>query len=338
MRASRTERLQSTAALYTVTKLRGKVSAFCANKFPCASVTYLSPAAYRHGTCASHHPGAIVETHTLAVSARLMPVSASPSPRSGRPSRPHLQKAGGLRVGDSYGNRPSRRPIGNVEHPAPAVLSGHALRQQFASSLWAPAGSDDARNAPADNDLPSLAPVADPSDGLPARQLRRPCNAVCLPTCHWQASSTRRPCGAPASSGQQLNPVQLLPTGSVTGAKNGCSRGNQQWWFHCTNREWCPGSLVVLDALRRAGRTETLTGHASHQGHRIRHGNWRNESRRESESGDRSRLEWNRGRHSAPRWQTRCTLPPCCAATTWPGYAARGFSGITSAPWRSLSR
>ena len=178
----------------------------------------------------------------------------------------------------------------------------------------------------------------DPSDGLPARQLRRPCNAVCLPTCHWQASSTRRPCGAPASSGQQLNPVQLLPTGSVTGAKNGCSRGNQQWWFHCTNREWCPGSLVVLDALRRAGRTETLTGHASHQGHRIRHGNWRNESRRESESGDRSRLEWNRGRHSAPRWQTRCTLPPCCAATTWPGYAARGFSGITSAPWRSLSR
>ena len=29
-------------------------------------------------------------------------------------------------------------------------------------------------------------------------------------------------------------------------------------------REWCPGSLVVLDTLRRAGRTETLTGQASH--------------------------------------------------------------------------
>lgn len=265
MRASRTERLQSAAALYTVTELRGKVSAFCANIFPCARVKDMPPAACRQCTCASHHPGAIVKLHTLAVSARLMPVSASPSPLDGRPSRPHLQRAGGLRAGDPRGNRQRRRAIGNVKHPAPAGLSGHALRQQFASSLRAPAGSDDARNAPADNDLPSLAPVADPSDGLPARQLRRPCNAVCLPTCHWQASSTRRPRGAPASSGQQLNPVQLLPTGSVTGAKNGCSRGNQQWWFHCTNREWCPGSLVVLDALRRAGRTETLTGHASHQ-------------------------------------------------------------------------
>ena len=29
-------------------------------------------------------------------------------------------------------------------------------------------------------------------------------------------------------------------------------------------REWCPGSLVVPAALRRAGRTETLTGQASH--------------------------------------------------------------------------
>ena len=179
MRASRNERLQSTAALYTVTKLRGKVSAFCANKFPCARVRYLSPAACRHCTCASHHPGAIVKTHTLAVSARLMPVSASPSPLSGRPSRPHLQSAGGLRAGDPRGNRQRRRAIGNVKHPAPAGLSGHALRQQFASSLRAPAGSDDARNAPADKDLLWLAQVMAPSDGLTARQNRRPCNAIC---------------------------------------------------------------------------------------------------------------------------------------------------------------
>ena len=265
MRASRTERLQSTAALYTVTKLRGKVSAFHANKFPCASVTYLSPAAYRHGTCASHHPGAIVETHTLAVSARLMPVSASPSPLSGRPSRPHLQSAGGLRAGDPRGNRQRRRAIGNVKHPAPAGLSGHALRQQFASSLRAPAGSDDARNAPADKDLRPLAQMTNPSDGLPDPRQHGPCNAVFLPTCLLQASSTRRPRGAPASPGQQLNPVQLLPTGSLIGAEDGCSRGNQQWPFHCTEREWCPGSHVVLDALRRAGRVETLIGHTAHQ-------------------------------------------------------------------------
>ena len=179
MRASRTERLQSTAALYTVTELRGKVSAFYANKFPCARVRYLSPAAYRQCTCASHHLGAIVKLHTLAVSARLMLVSASPSPLSGRPSRPHLQSAGGLRAGDSCGNRQRRRAIDNVKHPAPTGLSGHALRQQFASSLRAPAGSDDARNAPADKDLRWLAQVMAPSDGLTARQNRRPCNAIC---------------------------------------------------------------------------------------------------------------------------------------------------------------
>ena len=195
MRASRTERLQSTAALYTVTKLRGKVSAFCANKFPCARVRYLSPAAYRQCTCASHQAGAIVKLHTLAVSARLMPVSASPSPLSGRPSRPHLQSAGGLRAGDHRGNRQSRRAIGNVKHPAPAGLSGHALRQPFASSLQAPAGSDDARNAPADKDLRWLALVAAPSDGLTARQIRRPCNAICtrpLPAGHVSRSAIWR--------------------------------------------------------------------------------------------------------------------------------------------------
>ena len=32
----------------------------------------------------------------------------------------------------------------------------------------------------------------------------------------------------------------------------------------CTNREWCPECLVVSDTLGRAGRTETLTGQATH--------------------------------------------------------------------------
>ena len=35
-------------------------------------------------------------------------------------------------------------------------------------------------------------------------------------------------------------------------------------------REWCPESLVVLDTLRRAGRTETLTGQASHTSSRVK--------------------------------------------------------------------
>jgi len=44
--------------------------------------------------------------HPLAVSARVMPVSASPSPLRGRPCRPHLHQAGGLRVGDPCGSSP----------------------------------------------------------------------------------------------------------------------------------------------------------------------------------------------------------------------------------------
>jgi hypothetical protein len=131
--------------------------------------------------------------HTLAVSARLMPVSASPSPLCGRPCRPHLQRAGGLQAGDPRGKRQRRRAIGTVKHPAPAGCSCMALRQPFASSLRAPAGSDDARNAPADKDLGSLAQVTTPRDGLPATLQNGPCNAVCSPTCHGKPRQLRAP-------------------------------------------------------------------------------------------------------------------------------------------------
>jgi hypothetical protein len=77
--------------------------------------------------------------------------------------------------------------------PAPAGPSVHALRQPFASSLRAPAGSDDARNAPADKDLRSLAQMTTPSDGLPAPLLNRPCNAVCSPTCPGKPRQPRTP-------------------------------------------------------------------------------------------------------------------------------------------------
>ena len=255
MRASRTERLQSTAALYTVTELRGKVSAFYANKFPCARVRYLSPAACRHSTCTSHHPGAIVKLHTLAVSARLMPVSASPSPLSGRPSRPHLQSAGGLRAGDSCGNRQRRRAIGIVKHPAPAGLSGHALRQQFASSLRAPAGSDDARNAPADKDLQSLALVATSSDGLTARQIRRPSNAICSRLLH-AGHVSRRATRRTPSLGSMVHLDGQASSRKAPSTPNRVPLRPMDDFG--TKREWCPGSLVVPATLRRSGRTETL--------------------------------------------------------------------------------
>ena len=187
MRASRNDRLRSTVALHQQYVIAPKSVGIARNKFACSAARHV----LRHCTCAGHHTGAIVKFHTLAVSARLMPVSASPSPRSGRPSRPHLQKAGGLRAGDSLGNCQGRRAIGNVKPTAPTDLAGPTLRQRIASSLRAPAGSDDARNAPADKDLVSLAPVAVPSDGLTARQIRRSCNAICSAACRRQATLPR---------------------------------------------------------------------------------------------------------------------------------------------------
>ncbi len=35
-------------------------------------------------------------------------------------------------------------------------------------------------------------------------------------------------------------------------------------------REWCPESLETPDTLRRSGRTETLTGQASHTSSRVK--------------------------------------------------------------------
>ena len=60
------------------------------------------------------------------------------------------------------------------QRPAPS----RTLRQPR-RHYAAPASSDDARIAPADKDLRWLAQVTAPSDGLTARQNRRPCNAIC---------------------------------------------------------------------------------------------------------------------------------------------------------------
>ncbi len=116
---------------------------------------------------------------------------AQPAQRAHQPATsPESRQPSGRR---SSCQRPKRRAIGNVELPAPSDLACEALRQQIASSLRAPAGSDDARNAPADKDLRSLAQMTTPRDGLPAPLLQGPCNAVCSPTCPGKPRQPRAP-------------------------------------------------------------------------------------------------------------------------------------------------
>jgi hypothetical protein len=71
--------------------------------------------------------------------------------------------------------------------------------------------------------------------------------------------SAEAPFGAPGALGQGLNPMNRLATASAIGANAAC-RGGQKEDLG-TRREWCPVSLVVPAALRRSGRTETLTRH-----------------------------------------------------------------------------
>ena len=99
----------------------------------------------------------------------------------------------------------SRCPTAAIpQRPAP----GRTLRQPR-RHYAAPAGSDDARIAPADKDLRWLAQVRAPSDGLTARPNRRPCNAICtrpLPAGHVSRGATWRT----PSLGKRLNPMNRL--------------------------------------------------------------------------------------------------------------------------------
>ena len=61
----------------------------------------------------------------------------------------------------------------------------------------------------------------------------------------------------PRALGQWLNSMNRLAAASVIEANAACRGGQQQELG--TRREWCPASLVVPAALRRSGRTETLT-------------------------------------------------------------------------------
>ena len=112
-----------------------------------------------------------------------------------------------------------------------------------------------------------LAQVTTPSDGLPdplsSSTVQCGPSSCPLPAGSVQYRAEKAPLRA---LGQRLTSMNRLPTGSAIDAKSGCSRGKQQRKV-CTNREWCPESLVDLDTPKRSGRTETLTGQAGHTRH-----------------------------------------------------------------------
>lgn len=61
----------------------------------------------------------------------------------------------------------------------------------------------------------------------------------------------------PWTLGQWSLRIALCQQASQRSATATCNAGMQSTTLH--NREWCPASLVVPIALRREGRTETLT-------------------------------------------------------------------------------
>lgn len=122
------------------------------------------------------------------------------------------------------------------------------------------------------------AQVTEPSDGL-CRSHRRPPKAAAGATAtvaddRLNACTSRhrrpehRPAVHPLSPGHGLEPTNQLAAASAVGANVACRGGQQQDLG--TGREWCPVSLVVLVALRRSGRAETLTRPTSHQRQRTR--------------------------------------------------------------------
>ena len=82
---------------------------------------------------------------------------------------------------------------------SPAPCPSQTLRQPR-RHYAAPASSDDARNAPTDNDLRRQAQVTAPSDVLTARRNHRPCNAIC-PALSPRAMSAEAPPSAPRALG-----------------------------------------------------------------------------------------------------------------------------------------
>jgi len=198
--------------------------------------------------------------------------SPAPLPQAATTVRPKTSAA--RRASCGIHEAASRRPIAMA--PASAIP---------AATLPAPSGSTP---APIASSLPQrqpvvttrtmpqptrtdrwLAQVTTPSDGLPD------------PSSCWTAQYGPSTCPLPAGSVQSraaeahlramgqgssrwIGFQQEAPSTPMPRAAVASSKANGM------KREWCPESLVVLDTLRRSGRTETLTGQASHTSSRAK--------------------------------------------------------------------
>ncbi len=139
---------------------------------------------------------------------------------------------------------------------APTGLSGHALRQQFASSLRASAGSDDARMPQPTRGWRALAQGRPHVTGSPrVKTADRATRSATRPLSAGYVSQSATWCTQSHGSMAHLDGQASNRKAPSTPSRMPRRRTDD----FGTNREWCPGSLVVSSALRRSGRTETLT-------------------------------------------------------------------------------
>ena len=194
-------------------------------------------------------------------------ILVSGSYRSGYSARISRVSDGRLRSPQGCANRsPLSRSVSTLhQHRNPAAIVC-ANRVVTAS---APAGSDDALNAPAIKGFRSLAQVTTPRDGLPdpssSWTAQRGPSSCPLPRAQCNAAPRRRP-SEPWVNGSLDGPTsnRTAPSTPMPRAAAASSKANG------TNREWCPEPLVAPDTLRRSGRAATLTGQASHTSSRAK--------------------------------------------------------------------
>jgi hypothetical protein len=156
---------------------------------------------------------------------------------------------------------PAAEPIGRLRQP----LSGQPLRQRCAPSLRAaPVVTARLKLRPA-SDCRVQAQVTDPSDGLPAAAgipgkpflMTSPQAGFVMQASNGLIDLALPPEPRGAAHAAGARSVGRLATASVTEAKAVPGRPGRR--KSAQEREWCPASAVVPDALRRSGRTETLT-------------------------------------------------------------------------------
>jgi hypothetical protein len=210
-----------------------------------------------------------------------MPVKHRPCSQE-RPNRSDLLQAGGRKAGrfssgdpGDCGSRrqggapPARRrrrwpalrqyPLTATVAVLPAPGGGRRSPRSIASSLRGrePVVTTRVMPQPA-RTCRGLAQVTTPRDGLPARRQSGPRKAVLPLARALRALCSRSSQRRARSLGQWLDSMERLPAGSAVDAKAACRGGRQQTTG--TKRGWCPVSFMVPVTLRRAGRTETLTG------------------------------------------------------------------------------